>query len=64
MQDISRSILITVEEATRQRSVSHAKAFQLIAQEGWPVMRFDKSMHVDPDTLRAWVKGRAKNQQQ
>ncbi|MGH2507901.1 MAG: helix-turn-helix domain-containing protein [Ktedonobacteraceae bacterium] len=51
-------LLITIEETMRALRLGRSKIYYLIKHEGLPVQRFGRRTLVEPDELKAWLKGR------
>ncbi|GHO91012.1 hypothetical protein KSF_010600 [Reticulibacter mediterranei] len=53
-------LLITVEQTAKLLSLGTTKTWELIAQEGLPVVRLGRAVRVNPKRLEKWVESRGK----
>ena len=66
MTDVTQQPLLTVDQAAKQLGLGRTKTYELINNEGLPVIRFGKSVRINPVSLQEWLKAREQraNQQQ
>lgn len=55
---VAQPALWTIPQVSEAMQVSRAKIYQLIAQEGLPVIRFGRTVRVSPIELQQWIKQR------
>lgn len=54
-QPAGTSLLITVEDAAKLLKIGKTKMYELIRNEGLPVVRFGKTVRIDVNDLQAWL---------
>ena len=54
-------LLLTISEAAKILSLGRTKVYELIANEGLPVVRFGRAIRVSPTSLQQWLQRREQN---
>lgn len=47
--------MLTVAEMRKQLNISHGKAYELIHQPGFPVLRIGRAVRIPRTALMSWV---------
>lgn len=53
--EISQPLLLTVPQVCKALGLGRTKVYELIANEGLPVVRFGKAIRVSPGSLQRWL---------
>lgn len=56
-------LLITVEEAAQMLSIGRTKMYELINNEGFPVIRFGKAVRIRPSDMQEWLENRKEQEE-
>jgi len=58
-QEVSpKPLLLNISQAAQMLGLGHTKLYELIANEGLPVVRFGRAVRVPYSSLQDWIKRR------
>lgn len=58
MTDVTQQPLLTLDQAAKQLGLGRTKIYDLINNEGLPIIKFGKSTRINPASLQEWLKAR------
>ena len=53
--EISQTMLLTIPQVCKALGLGRTKVYELIQNEGLPVVRFGKAVRVSPGSLQRWL---------
>jgi excisionase family DNA binding protein len=59
--EVPQPLLLTIPQVCKVLGLGRTKVYELIQNEGLPVVRFGKAVRVSPESLQRWL---AKREQQ
>jgi excisionase family DNA binding protein len=56
--EVPQPLLLTIPQVCKVLGLGRTKVYELIQNEGLPVVRFGKAVRVSPESLQRWLEKR------